>query len=288
VTGPTRRWCVALAGAAVLLLGACSSGDPGGAGDGAPAGGDAAAEPSSAVPTVPEQLDTVQAGSLTACVDVPNVPYAFEEAGQVAGVSADLVRALGGRLARPAAFVDVEPGDLLGALQEGRCDLVASSLVAGTGLPDGLVFSDPYLTVEQSLLVRGTDQDRYRDLASLRGRRIGVLPATAGAELARSSAPDATVVSFDAPGPLFAALDGGEIDGVVADYPVNAHQATTSGRSVVVATFPAAPTRALALVLPDDDSAFVAAVDGALGQVTADDTFPTVLRRYLGTAPQPG
>jgi hypothetical protein len=42
------------------------------------------------------------------------------------------------------------------------------------------------------------------------------------------------------------------------------------------------------LVLPDDDSAFVAAVDGALGQVTADDTFPTVLRRYLGTAPQPG
>ncbi len=269
---------VAVAGA--LVLGGCSPGDGGG---GTTAGAPAAA--STTVPGIPAALDTVQAGSITACLDVPNPPFAVEEGQEVVGIDADLVRALGGRLARTAAFVDVDPSGLLAALRDRRCDLVASAVAAGTELPEGLAFTADYFTVEQSLLVRGTEQDRYGDLASLRGRRIGVVTGSAGADVARPSDAEATVVEFATPAEVLAALDAGQVDAALQDLPRNAAHAVTSGRSVVVATFPQGPTTKLALVVRDADPAFLQAVNGALARVTADDTFPSVLRRYLGTTP---
>ncbi|MGH9180719.1 MAG: substrate-binding periplasmic protein, partial [Acidimicrobiales bacterium] len=263
----------------VVGLAGCATGD---GKEGQPAGAGAPTTSSSTVPSGPPAVDTVKGDALTACLDVPNAPFAFEEQGQVAGVDADLMRAVGGRLALAAELVDIDRQALFAALIEGRCDVGAASLPTGSDLPDGLIFSDAYFTVEQSLAVRAADGDRFGDLASLRTARIGVRSASVGAGYARAKAPGATVVEFPTADALIAALVGGQVEGAVQDFPDNAFHATTTGQTVVVTTFPDAGKRQYALVLADDDPALVAAVNGALAQVRSDDTVPTVLRRYLG------
>ncbi|MEO6121735.1 MAG: ABC transporter substrate-binding protein [Acidimicrobiales bacterium] len=269
---------------AVVALAGCSSGDGDG---GRPSAGGPAAT-STTTPGVPTNLTTLKQGVLTACVEVPNAPFSFEEAGEKAGIAVDLVRALGGRLALSAEFVVVAVGGLPAAVQAGQCDLGAGAVAVDSALPEGLVFSDAYFTVEQSLLVRGVDQDSLRDLASLRGKRVGVRSGATGAAFTRTGAPDATVIDFATSAEATSVLQRGEIDAVVQDFPDNAANATTTGATVVTATFPEAGKRQYALVIPAKDPALVSAVNTALAQVRSDDTFPTVLRRYLGaTTGQP-
>lgn len=268
---------VVLVALGVLVGGACRGG-----------GSEAPATSSTPVPVGPVAVDTVRDGLLTACVGAVGAPYVFEEDGQVAGIEADLVRALGGRLALTAAFVDVPTADAgYAALGRGECDVAAAATVAGSPLPDGVRFLPPHLEVEPALLVRAADQESITDLAALAGATVGVVTGTAGAAYVRDNAGGATIREFaEAPAAL-AALTGEEVGAVVHDFPVVAHHATTTGATAVSATFEVPDAPGLALAVADDDATLVGALEGALAQVTADDTFPGILRRYLGVAPPP-
>ena len=260
-----------LAVGAVLALGGCSddAGDPGDA-----------AQP--ATPNTGSALDTVQQGKLTACTDVPAVPFEFEQEGQLDGIDIELVRALAGRLALAADFKALEADALFAALDAGECDLVASSVPITEARLETVDFSEGYFKVSQSLLVRKGEETAYGDLAGLAGKRIGVRSASAGARFARDNATGADIREFAAPEELFAALDSGQVEAVLQDQPLNAHHATSTGKAVVSKVFAEAEPVQYGFAMKKGSAALKQAIDGALAQVKADDTYPTILRRFLG------
>ena len=260
-----------LAVGAALALGGCSddAGDPGGA-------------PQPATPNTGSALDTVQQGKLTACTDVPAVPFEFEQEGQLDGIDIELVRALAGRLALAADFKALEADALFAALDAGECDLVASSVPITEASLETVDFSESYFDVSQSLLVRKGEETAYDDLAGLGGKRIGVRSASAGARFARDNAAGADIREFAAPEELFAALESRQVEAVLQDQPVNAHHATSTGKTVVSKVFTEAEPVRYGLAVKKGSAALKQAIDGALAQVRADDTYPTILRRFLG------
>lgn len=275
------RHVAVLALAAVSLLGgaACITGErPSFEEDDAP-GAQANPRPRGA-----SDVETVADGRLTVCVDVANPPFGFEKEGGVDGIDAELVRALAGRLGLEAVFVPVAREEAPAALDAAKCDL-SSAVVATDDRAAGYLLSAPYFLVRSSLLVRAADATAYPDLGSLRGRKVGVQGGTAGAAYAASHGEGLTTEAFGdvgRAGELFAALEQGRIDGVVHDLPTNAYQAVTTGRTAVAATFADDDARLYSLAMATNRGDMQKVVDDALRQVKADDTYPTVLRRFVG------
>lgn len=282
---------LAVMAAVTLAAGACSDEDDGGAaatgGDGAAQTSDtsAAAEGPAAGPPAAGTLGLVAEGRLTACTDPSHPPFSLEADGQLDGIDVELVRGLAGRLALTADFkeVDLDGVDtVVAALEARQCDVVASSVPMTEESQGALELTDAYFTVRQSLLVRSGDAATYDGLESLSGRTVGVQAGTTGAAFVEESAPGATVREYPGTAALFAALRDRQVDAVVHDYPVTTHHARTTEGTVVSATFTEGPVQEYALALPKGQGELKAALDDAIAQVSADDTYPTVLRRFLG------
>lgn len=227
-------------------------------------------------------LGTIAHGKLTTCTDVPNPPFEFETNGVFDGIDIELVRAIADRLSLETEFKDVDFDGIFSALDAGQCDIVASSVVITDERMRTLDFSDGYFRVYQSLLVREGDEARYDELDKLSGRTIGVQSGTTGADYARENAAGATIREFPGADDLLTALDAGRVDAALHDLPVNAHHAESTGQTVVAKTFTEGDGEEFGLVLRKGQTELKVAIDGALAKVKADDTFPTILRRFLG------
>lgn len=266
---------VAVAAALALAGAACSDDDGGGdSGGGTPT--------TLSGPDAGKALKTVSAGKLTACTDAPNAPFEFEDGGQLDGIDIELVRAVSGRLALQPAFVAVESEALVSALDGGRCDIAASSVPITEESSKSFDFSESYFEITQSLLVRKGDEGALNDLPALSGKTVGVQSGTTGAAFARANAKGATVKEFAGADALFTALEARQVDAALQDLPVNAYNATSTGETVVVKVFAEAEKVQYGLAMKKGSTDLKAAVDSALAEVRSDDTFPTILRRFLG------
>ncbi|HVE47391.1 MAG TPA: ABC transporter substrate-binding protein [Acidimicrobiales bacterium] len=228
------------------------------------------------------KLKTVAAGKLTACTDTAAAPFGFEEGGTIDGIEPELVRALAGRFALNGELVATPAKDVLAALDSGKCD------VAGVAVTDEVekthLVSEPYFVVYPSLLVRAADAERYKELAALKGRKVGVQTGSTSAAFLAKSGADATISELATPAELFSALEGNQIDAVVDDLPVNAYRASTSGgRTSVTTVFTDAEKKVYALAMARDRADLKKVIDDGLVQVKSDDTYPTVLRRFVGS-----
>ncbi len=233
-------------------------------------------------PAQGQALETVAEGKLTACTAVPDPPFAFDDEGELDGIDIELVRAVAGRLGLVPTFEQVAPGELFRAMDAGTCDLVAASVTITSERQETFAFSAPYFRVDQSLLVRKADETRYPDLAALAGRTVGVQASTSGAVYAQANGAGTTVKEYGSADELLTALAAKEVDAALQDLPVNAFDAKTTGETVVTETFADGDKELYGFVMAKGRTALRAAVDGALGQVRSDDTYPTILRSFLG------
>lgn len=230
------------------------------------------------------KLKTVAPGKLTACTDTSSRPFGFEEGGKIDGIDPELIRGLAGRFALSGEFVAMPGKDTLAAIDAGKCDIAGMAMTEAAKKTH--LFSEPYFVVYPSLLVRAADAEKYKDLASLDGRTVGVVGGSTGAGYAKKKAGAATVKEFSASGgasELFAALEGRQIDAVIHDLPVNAFRASSSGgKTAVTKIFTDGEKKIHALAMRKDRADLKKVVDDGLVQVKSDDTYPTVLRRFVG------
>lgn len=262
--------------AVALLAGGCADDGDGDGGGGGGGDDESTVEQGKA-------LETVSAGKLTVCTDIPSPPFAFEEGGELKGIEIDMVKAVTGRLALQPDFRDTASDEVLSALDARKCDMVASTVAVSEERKKRHDFSEPYLEVHQSLLVRKGDEAKYDALADLNGKVVGVESGTRGADYAKQHAAGAQVKEFGGVDELLGALTAGQVEAVVHNFPVAAYHAKTTGELAVAATFDEADAEEYAFVIPKDDDALKKAVDDALTQIKSDDSYRTILTQYLGT-----
>lgn len=279
----TRRSIQLLVVAILFALGGCSPGPDKaattGSGTAPPAGAGERADPA-------EGARLVARGKLTVCSDIPYAPFEFTEKGHgevLTGFDVELVRALAERLGLTAEFRSTPFDAIIPALAAGNCDLVASATTITEARRGKVAFTEPYFDADQSLLLRAADKDRYRGLADLEDRRIGVQSGTTGERYARTHAPEGSVVkAFPGAEDLFGALVSGDIDAVLQDFPVNQYRALgAGGQFEVTETFKTGEQYGFAVA--KDNGALVAALDRALAEVRESGRYQAIYQRWFGT-----
>jgi polar amino acid transport system substrate-binding protein len=226
-------------------------------------------------------VETINAGTLTACTDFPYAPFEFGEPGQEQGIGVELVRAIAERLDLEASFRDTDFDGIFAALAAGQCDLVSSSVTITEERKQNNAFTDGYFEINQSLLVRKGDEAKYADLPALKGKVIGVQSGTTGADYAKANAPDSQIKEFTGADELFTALKAKQIEAVLQDFPVNAYNAKTTGESVVAKVFEAAEKETYGFALKKDQTVLLDAVNDALAELKESGEYDRIVEKYI-------
>jgi len=192
--------------------------------------------PTLAVPTlVPVQADEDPPGSLTANSSVPEIiesgafrvgvlynepPYSeFTLQGELRGFDIDLLRLITETWGSDVEFIQVTRENALDRLNRGRVHAVASAFVHYRDLDDQLEFSQTYLLGRQAMMVRA--DSLFESLTELSSHSVGYVIGTRSEKaLSLWSARLDTSLNLKFYLTLdraFAALTGGEIEGLVAE-----------------------------------------------------------------------
>lgn len=229
-------------------------------------------------------LSTLRRGTLTVCSDLPYAPFEFEEDGRLLGIDIDLITAVAEDLGVSAEIKDTDTDGIFAALAARQCDVIASAISITEERRRNNEFSQGYFEIQQSLLVRKADADRYKSLDALKGRVVGVQSGTTGEAYARANAVASTIRSYTGVDELLTALKAGQIDGVIQDFPVNAYHARKSGDTAVSVKFPSEPEQ-YGFVTRKGNVELRDAIDGALSRLKSTSRYTEILRRYLGDTP---
>lgn len=229
----------------------------------------------------------IASGKLSVCSDIPYAPFEFNATDKtggatLAGFDVEVVRALAAQLALAAEFKTTPFDAIIPSLAAGNCDMIASATTITDARKQKVAFTQPYFDADQSLLIRAADKGRYRQLADLKGKTIGVQSGTTGETYAKAHTPaGATVKDFPGADDLFSALTSGDIDAVLQDFPVNKYRARmAAGQFAVTETFRTGEQYGFAVA--KDNPKLVAALDAALARARQSGAYARIYQTWFG------
>ena len=229
-------------------------------------------------------MGTITAGSLTICSDIPFKPFEYEDASTPTGYTGfdiDLMSAIAGQLNLKLVVVatDFDALQSGAALAAGQCDVGASAITITDARKANIDFSDPYYDSLQSLLV--PVNSGITSLADLAGKRIGVQTGTTGETYATQNKPaSATIVSFPSDGEEWPALQAGQVDALLQDYPVNNQHVKDDPSYVIVAKYQTDEQYGFAMA-QGKNPALLQAINAALQTLRDNGTYTTIYDKYF-------
>jgi polar amino acid transport system substrate-binding protein len=231
--------------------------------------------------TATEGATTSEAPGLGVCTDAPYEPFEFGDE-ELTGFDVELVDAVAEQIDRSATFELTPLDQFEAALAAGTCELVVSALPVAEPGTSSLVFSTPYLAIDQALLVRADDAGTLPTFGSVAALPVGVVTDSPSADFAAGALPpDVQVVGFPTIDEAVDALGAGTVAAVVADAPVAGHLVIDDDRFAVTDTEPTDVRYGIAAGPAGTE--LLASVDQALATLEADGTLPDLRRTWFGS-----
>ena len=227
---------------------------------------------------------TIKSGVLTMCADVPYPPFELEDSSAPTGYSGfdvEILTAIAEELGMTLEVVDsdfdaLQSGLTLGA---GQCDVGASAITITDKRKANIDFSDPYYDSLQSLLV--AKNSGITSLEDLVGKSVAVQTGTTGEIYANKNAPAGVeIVSFPSDGELWPAIQAGQVQGILQDYPVNNQHAKDDAGYVVVAQYPTDEHYGIALA-KDKNPELLKYINEALKEIRDNGTYDRIYDKYF-------
>ncbi|CAN5630439.1 basic amino acid ABC transporter substrate-binding protein [soil metagenome] len=261
-----------------MVVAGCGSSSGGGGGDTGGSGGGGT--------TAAAKVAGAESGEpITVASDIAYRPFEFTQDGEPVGFDIDLMNEIGKRANLKVEFQNVAFDGIIPGLTSNLYGAAISAMTITEERAQQVDFSDPYFNADQSLLVQsGSDIQSTDDLADA---TVGVQLGTTGAMEAQSLADEGNVDSvrtFDTIEDAFTALENGQVDAIINDFPVSADRAKTSNGSLeIVQTIPTGEQYGIAF---PKDSETVSQVNEALQEIKDDGTYAEIYEKWFGQAPE--
>jgi polar amino acid transport system substrate-binding protein len=226
-------------------------------------------------------IKTIQSGTLTVGSDIPYKPFEFGRAPDYEGFDVDLVNEIANRLDLDPKFVKTPFDPIFRNLAQGRFDMVAS---AATITPERLKtvdFSEPYFPADQSLMVKkGSD---IKTVDDVKGKTVGAQLGTTGADYAKKETDADTVRTYDLIDDAFKALQAGQVEAVINDFPVSKYAEQEKPELQVVQTIPTDEEYGFGFKKGND--ALRQAVNEKLNELKEDGKYEEIYRKWFKADP---
>ena len=228
-------------------------------------------------------LQTQAAGNAPLRVGVSPVfpPMIFKQGKELKGVEVELARALGAQLDREVVFVEVPWKDQIEALNNGRTDIIMSSMSITPARRYVVSFSKPYFLTGQMALVRREDKNNYAlGFPYKLNGNVGVLKATTGEFLVQRDFPKSPIKSFTNSEEAAKALIKKKINLFITDSTLVWYLAGTHANEGLTAVPIPLSDEALAWAVRRSDEAFLTSVNEFVAKANQDGTILKAFRRW--------
>lgn len=223
---------------------------------------------------------TLEKGKLKVGSNIPFPPFEFGEA-PYQGFDVDLMNEIGKRLGLEVEFLKTPFAAIFRNLAQGRFDMVASASTITPQREKSVDFSYPYFPANQSLMVKkGSDIQSVNDLA---GKTVGAKLATTGAAYAKDETDAKTVRTYNQIDDAFNALQTGQVDAVINDFPTSKYATRAKKDLVVVGEIPTGEQYGFGFKKGNDG--LRNAVNKELDKVKEDGTYTKIYRKWLQADP---
>ncbi|KRB99033.1 ABC transporter substrate-binding protein [Hydrogenophaga sp. Root209] len=155
---------------------------------------------------------------LKVAIDPTYEPFTFKTAdGKPTGFDVDIAEALCNEIKRKCVYVEQVWDSMIPGLQAKKYDVIVSSMSITEERQQVVDFTDKYYFTPSRIVVKtGT---AFTDLASLKGKKIGVLKGSTQEKYAMGElkAAGVSVVPYEAQDQVYLDIKSGRLDGTVAD-----------------------------------------------------------------------
>jgi len=212
-------------------------------------------------------------------VAYPPFEYVDEARGEYVGFDMDIIREIGRRLGMDVQVINVAWEGIIPGLLSGHYDVIISAMTITNERAQAVDFSDPYFATGQVILVRA-DDDRIKEPADLKGKRVAVQIGTTG-HFAAERIEGAVVEHYPLTPEAILALKLGRADAVVLDELVALEEVRANpGQVKVVGTPFTIEYYGIAIRKGNPD--LLRAINLALAQMKADGTYDEIYDRWFG------
>ncbi len=186
--------------------------------------------------------------------------------GQVIGLEVDLMLALAESMGVEVEFVPMPFAALLPALEAGQVDLVISGMAMTAERNARVAFAGPYFVSGKSVLTKLESLARVETPAQLDdpARTYAALAGSTSEIFVRNLMPNAKLVTAPNYEAAVGMVVSGEVDAMVGDYPVCAHEVRMRPDAGLVALATPFTVEPLGIALPAGDPLFVNLVQNYL------------------------
>ena len=214
-------------------------------------------------------------------------PMIFKQGKELKGVEVELARQLGTRLGREIVFVELPWKDQIEALNDGRTDIIMSSMSVTPARRYVVNFSKPYFLTGQMALVRRENKNEYAlGFPYKLNGNVGVLKATTGEFLVQRDFPKSPIKSFTDSDDAARALIKKKINLFITDSTLVWHLAGTYANEGLTAVPIPLSEETLAWAVRKHDDALLASVNEFVIKGNQDGTFLKVFRRWTAVGDQ--
>ena len=172
-----------------------------------------AAAPAAAPAPAPAEMP-----ELKVAIDPTYEPFTFKTAdGKPTGFDVDIAEALCNEIKRKCTYVEQVWDSMIPGLQAKKYDVIVSSMSITEERQQVVDFTDKYYFTPSRIVVKtGT---AFTDLASLKGKKIGVLKGSTQEKYAMGELKPAgaSIVPYEAQDQVYLDIKSGRLDGTVAD-----------------------------------------------------------------------
>jgi polar amino acid transport system substrate-binding protein len=199
---------------------------------------------------------------------------------KVRGFDVEVAETIARGLGRQALFVQVAFQSIDASAARGDFDIGMSGVEDTPARRERLAATVPYFEFREVLTVRASDENRFRSLTDLRGRRVGTLSATIAYDtlLAAREKAGIVVVSYDDDVHPYTDLAEGRLDAVLLDHIIAAR---SMRRVNGLFTHPAAvATGHYVGVLARGNTGLRDRIDGILRAGMQDGTLERIYRKW--------
>ena len=220
--------------------------------------------------------NTISAGKLTIATSPDFPPFEYtDDHGAVIGIEPEIMQLISRKLNLTLQIDAMDFDGALLAAEQGKCDAVVSGVTVTEARKLVYDFTDSYTTITQAIVApegSGITMDNLGEYV------IGVQRGTTGHIYTEDDFGD-KVQAYDTYSLVFQALTNKQVDCIVMDDAVaKAYLATYTGLTMEPTTY---EVEEYAFGFHKGNTALVAAVNGALKELTEAGTIQSILDKYM-------
>lgn len=163
-------------------------------------------------------------GELIVGLSADYAPYEFhadvDGKDQIVGFDISIAQKIADDLGVKLKIEELGFDALLGALKTGKIDLIISGMAPTPERLKEVNFSHPYMTVQQKVVVRKDDKDRFQSTNDFDGVKVGVQKQTTQEELAKTELIGSVPTSLQKVPDIIMNLKNKKVEAAVLEGPV--------------------------------------------------------------------